>query len=113
MPEPFAAWLQRFEAEFQRRSGLPWREIAGDLDLLLDCHTVGLSPEDAATDQLDWLGLKDRIGPWTPSSDPVGDPSLRLRFPTLSIVPPSTVGVFPAVLVLFSNPRSLTACAPH
>jgi hypothetical protein len=57
MPEPFAAWLQRFEAEFQRRSGLPWREVAGDLELLLDCHTGGLSPEDAAADQLDWLGL--------------------------------------------------------
>lgn len=66
MPEPFAAWLQRFEAEFQRRSGLPWREIAGDLELLLDCHTGGLSPEDTAADQLDWLGLPTSTGPVVP-----------------------------------------------
>ena len=75
MPEPFAAWLQRFEAEFQRRSGLPWREAYGELEPLLDCHTGGLSPEDADADQLDWLELKDRNGPWNPSKDPVGTPA--------------------------------------
>jgi hypothetical protein len=75
MPEPFAAWLQRFEAEFQRRFGLPWREIAGDLDLLLDCHAGGLSSEDTAADQLDWLGLTDRPSPLNPSTDSVGTPA--------------------------------------
>jgi len=68
MPEPFAAWLQRFEAEFQRRSGRPWREIAGELEPLLDCHTGGLSPEDTAADQLDWLGLPTPTGPVVPPS---------------------------------------------
>ena len=75
MPEPFEAWLQGFETEFQRRSGLHWLEACADLDLILDCHTGGQSPEDAAADQLDWLGLTERTGPWNPSTDPVGIPA--------------------------------------
>ena len=75
MLEPFEAWLQGFEAEFQRRSGLHWREAGGELELILDCHAGDLSPEDAAADQLDWLGLVERTGPLNPSKDPVGTPA--------------------------------------
>ena len=75
MPEPFEAWLQGFEAEFQRRSGLHWREAGGELELILDCHTGGLSPEDAAADHFVWLGQPDCTGPWNPSTDPVGTPA--------------------------------------
>jgi hypothetical protein len=76
MPEPFAAWLQSFEAEFQRRSGLPWLEACGELELLLDCHTGGLSPEDTAADQLDWLRLNTPTAvaapPACPGTQPTG-----------------------------------------
>jgi hypothetical protein len=74
MPEPFEAWLQRFEAEFLRRSGLPWREVTGELEPVLDCHAGGLSPGDAAADQLDWLGLPE-------PGDPVDFPPARTGIP--------------------------------
>jgi hypothetical protein len=72
MPEPFEAWFMRFEAEFLRRSGLPWREVAGEPGPLLDCHAGGLSPGDTAADQLAWLGLPEVTGPPNPSADRVG-----------------------------------------